>query len=64
MLPPIFTTMDPLSQVAAASFASLVVVYTVYRRYAGISLADIPGPEPASFLMGMLISFCSTSAHC
>jgi len=56
--------MDPLSQVVAAGFASLVVVYTAYRRYVGISLADIPGPEPASFLMGMLISFCSTSACC
>lgn len=39
----------------AVSFAAVVIVYWVYRRYTRISLADIPGPEPASFLMGISI---------
>ncbi|KAG0708534.1 cytochrome P450 [Suillus ampliporus] len=33
-------------------FAALVVVYGVYRRYTRISLADVPGPDSASFIMG------------
>ncbi|KAJ8585149.1 cytochrome P450 [Rhizopogon salebrosus TDB-379] len=36
----------------AACFAALVIVHRVHRRYTRISLADIPGPKPASFLMG------------
>ncbi|KAG2153139.1 cytochrome P450 [Suillus clintonianus] len=35
-------------------FAALVIVYAVYRRYSHISLADVPGPESASFIMGNL----------
>ncbi|OJA21638.1 hypothetical protein AZE42_12192 [Rhizopogon vesiculosus] len=44
------TTMDPVF--VAAAFAALVIVYRVYHRYTRISLADVPGPEPASFIMG------------
>ncbi|KIK40787.1 hypothetical protein CY34DRAFT_763985 [Suillus luteus UH-Slu-Lm8-n1] len=38
----------------AASFVALAIVYGVYRRYSRISLADIPGPESPSFMMGNL----------
>ncbi|KAJ8584424.1 cytochrome P450 [Rhizopogon salebrosus TDB-379] len=34
-----------------ASFATLVIVYRVYRWYSRISLADVPGPKSASFIM-------------
>ncbi|KAG1836808.1 cytochrome P450 [Suillus subalutaceus] len=37
-----------------AGFAALAIVYGVYRRYSHISLADVPGPESASFTMGNL----------
>ncbi|KAJ8585151.1 cytochrome P450, partial [Rhizopogon salebrosus TDB-379] len=36
----------------AAGFTTLVIVYRVYRRYTRISLADVPGPKSASFIMG------------
>jgi hypothetical protein len=36
-----------------AGFVALAIVYGVYRRYSRISLADVPGPESASFVMGM-----------
>ncbi|KAJ8585426.1 cytochrome P450 [Rhizopogon salebrosus TDB-379] len=36
----------------AAGFAVLLIIYRVYRRHTGISLADIPGPRSASFIMG------------
>jgi hypothetical protein len=49
------TTMDLVF--VAAAFAILVIVYRVYHRYTCISLADVPGPEPASFIMGMPILF-------
>ncbi|KAG1737832.1 cytochrome P450 [Suillus paluster] len=42
--------MDSVS--VAASFAALVVIYGVYRRYTRISLADVPGPDSTSFIMG------------
>ncbi|KAJ7671826.1 cytochrome P450 [Mycena rosella] len=37
-------------------FASTVVLtlYIIYRRWTRISIADIPGPEPGSFLLGCL----------
>lgn len=38
----------------ATGFVTLAIVYGVYRRYSRISLADIPGPESASFMMGNL----------
>lgn len=38
----------------AAGFVALAIVYEVYRRYSRISLADVPGPESASFVMGNL----------
>ncbi|KAG1824688.1 cytochrome P450 [Suillus subaureus] len=44
--------MDPVF--IAASFAALAIVYGVYHRYSRISLADVPGPESASFVMGNL----------
>lgn len=37
-----------------ASFVALAIVYGAYRRYSRISLADVPGPESASFVMGNL----------
>ncbi|OAX39240.1 cytochrome P450 [Rhizopogon vinicolor AM-OR11-026] len=42
--------MDPVS--VAAGFVTLVIAHKVYRRYTRISLADVPGPESASFIMG------------
>ncbi|OAX39518.1 cytochrome P450, partial [Rhizopogon vinicolor AM-OR11-026] len=36
----------------AVGFTTLAIVYWVYRRYTGISLADVPGPESLSFFMG------------
>ncbi|KAG1836307.1 cytochrome P450 [Suillus subluteus] len=47
-----FVIMD--SVFITAGFAALAIVYGVYRRYSHISLADIPGPESASFIMGNL----------
>ena len=44
-------TMDPV--LLAASSIAIIVVYRVYRRCTRISLADIPGPDPASFIMGL-----------
>jgi hypothetical protein len=49
-------TMDHVS--VAVGAAALILVYAVYRRYTSISLADVPGPEPASFIMGMSVPFC------
>ncbi|OJA08989.1 hypothetical protein AZE42_09936 [Rhizopogon vesiculosus] len=37
----------------AVGFLALVIAYKVYRRQTGISLADVPGPESPSFIMGM-----------
>ena len=38
----------------AALGGTAAVVYAIYRRYTGISLDDVPGPENPSFLHGML----------
>jgi len=38
----------------AALGGTVAVVYGIYRRYAAISLDDVPGPENPSFLHGML----------
>jgi hypothetical protein len=40
-----------------AGFVTLVIVYRVYRWYTRISLADVPGPKSASFIMGTSMSF-------
>ncbi|KAG1824493.1 cytochrome P450 [Suillus subaureus] len=37
-----------------AGFTALAIVYGMYRRYTHISLADVPGPKSASFIMGNL----------
>ncbi|KAH7922165.1 cytochrome P450 [Leucogyrophana mollusca] len=37
-----------------AAFAAVLLTYGVYRRYSRVSLAKIPGPKPASFLLGNL----------
>lgn len=42
----------------ATSFVALAIVYGAYRRHSRISLADVPGPEPASFMMGMSSLSC------
>lgn len=44
--------MDPVF--ITTGFAALAIVYGVYRRYSCVSLADVPGPESASFIMGNL----------
>jgi len=49
--------MDPVP--VAAAFAGLLIVYRVYHRYTRISLADVPGPESTSFMMGASIPFSS-----
>ncbi|KAJ8592655.1 cytochrome P450 [Rhizopogon salebrosus TDB-379] len=43
-------TMDHISVVAG--FTISLIIYGVYRRYTRISLADVPGPQSASFIMG------------
>ncbi|KAG1827233.1 uncharacterized protein BJ212DRAFT_1311086 [Suillus subaureus] len=53
--------MDPVF--ITAGFVTLVIVYGVYCRYSHISLADVPGPESASFIMGMSILSLAGS-HC
>jgi hypothetical protein len=55
MLSSFFATMDHI--LVAAGFAVLLIIYRVYRRHTGISLADVPGPRSASFIMGMSIYF-------
>jgi len=31
-------------------------LYTLYRKYSGISISDVPGPEPKTFLLGMSVA--------
>ncbi|KAJ7691727.1 cytochrome P450 [Mycena rosella] len=33
----------------------ILIVYTIYRQWTRISVADVPGPEPESFLLGRCI---------
>ncbi|KAJ7204753.1 cytochrome P450 [Mycena pura] len=35
-------------------FSAVLAFYRVYRRWTRFSLADVPGPEPESFLLGSL----------
>ncbi|KAJ7651145.1 cytochrome P450 [Roridomyces roridus] len=42
--------------------AALLALYNVYRRWTRISLADIPGPEPSSFLLGCLPELSQSQA--
>jgi hypothetical protein len=56
---PALATMEHVS--VAVGAATLIIVYTVYRRYTSISLAGVPGPDPASFIMGMTIPLCWVS---
>src|SRR5882757_3955763 len=41
----------------AVGFATLAIIYKIYRRYNGISLSDVAGPESPSFIMGMSTPF-------
>ena len=50
-----FSDMD-CKRLAALSGA-VAVIYGVYRRYSGISLDDVPGPENPSFLHGTSHSY-------
>ncbi|KAJ6557510.1 cytochrome P450 [Mycena capillaripes] len=43
--------MLPLVESCSALFI-FWIAYTVYRRWSRISISDIPGPEPESFLLG------------
>lgn len=36
---------------------SFGVLYSAYRRYSRISIADIPGPKPDSYLLGNYTGF-------
>ena len=40
----------------AALGGAAAATYAAYRRYTGISLDDVPGPENPSFIHGMLHS--------
>ena len=40
---------------SAAFTALLAISYRAYRRYTRISLTDVPGPEPESFIMGKCV---------
>ncbi|KDQ51422.1 hypothetical protein JAAARDRAFT_41090 [Jaapia argillacea MUCL 33604] len=42
------------SLLVAGAFSAIVALYLAYRRSSRISLADVPGPEPESFLLGNL----------
>lgn len=35
--------------------ATILVVFEAYRRLTRISIAKVPGPEPESFLLGLLM---------
>ncbi|KAJ6535340.1 cytochrome P450 [Mycena vulgaris] len=39
-----------------------LVLYSIYRRWTRISISDIPGPEPESFLLGNLPEFFQSQA--
>ncbi|KAJ7126046.1 cytochrome P450 [Mycena epipterygia] len=43
--------MEPLTQ-AVVAISIVWVLYNIYRRWTRISVADIAGPEPESFLLG------------
>lgn len=48
--------MESLSQSMLVPFLVLIVVlHSIYRRWTRISISDIPGPEPESFLLGRAI---------
>jgi hypothetical protein len=34
----------------------IILVYSIYRRLSRISVADVPGPSPESFILGMRTS--------
>jgi hypothetical protein len=43
--------MRPLIE-SCSALVVLWIAYTLYRRWTRISISDIPGPEPESFLLG------------
>ncbi|KAJ7741443.1 cytochrome P450 [Mycena maculata] len=45
---------DSLPQSGVLALSVALTLYTIYRRWTQISIADIPGPEPESFLLGNL----------
>ncbi|KAJ7278476.1 cytochrome P450 [Mycena rebaudengoi] len=53
--------MEPLLQPILASFV-LFALYLIYRRWTRISIADVPGPEPESFLLGSLPELLQSQA--
>ncbi|KAJ7791744.1 cytochrome P450 [Mycena leptocephala] len=55
--------MESLSQSMLVPFLVFtVVLYNIYRRWTRISISDIPGPEPESFLLGNLPEFFQSQA--
>ncbi|KAJ7128780.1 cytochrome P450 [Mycena crocata] len=54
--------MEPVLQ-SALSLSIVLTLYTIYRRWTRISIADVPGPEPESWLLGCLPEFiqCQTA---
>ncbi|KAJ7754585.1 cytochrome P450 [Mycena metata] len=52
--------MDVLQSLFALSV--LLTLYHIYRRWNRISVADIPGPEPDSFLLGGSIEYYQSQA--
>ncbi|KAJ7485502.1 hypothetical protein FB451DRAFT_58630 [Mycena latifolia] len=52
--------MEPFPQ--SILVLSSILVYTIYRRWTRISVADIQGPEPESFLLGCLPEFFQSQA--
>ncbi|KAJ7126085.1 cytochrome P450 [Mycena epipterygia] len=53
--------MEPLTQ-AIVALSIVWVLYNIYRRWTRISVADIAGPEPESFLLGCLPEFLQCQA--
>ncbi|KAJ6571321.1 cytochrome P450 [Mycena capillaripes] len=55
--------MESLSQSVLVPFlVCTLVLYSIYRRWTRISISDIPGPEPESFLLGNLPEFFQSQA--
>ena len=54
MLIVVFIIMDSETTPLYALVTLILAAYVIYRRLNRVSIADIPGPEPESWLMGML----------
>lgn len=42
-----------MTYVAVVGLLIIIVLHRIYRRFSRISIADVPGPAPESFILGM-----------